>query len=268
MDLRISILMLFIFAFHKNDGSKGDEGDVDETDKHGVREPTPCEVCRILAFELNEQLLKTDKKETILIGHALDGDSGKRAKKIDYQRSESRLVEVLEQVCSDIEKYQIHAEHKRGVMRYRKHMSTTMSTLNGLRMKGVKVELGIPEDLWNATSAETSKLKRQCDKLLEEAEESIEEWYMSDGAKPNILNFLCRERLLKGDADKICLDEFPEWNPNKQPKSDEEEEKKKESGKEKKDMKKKKKKAKTELWDLVRIVSEGATAKKLRFKTA
>ena len=44
-------------------------------------------------------------------------------------------------------------------------MSTTMSTLNGLRMKGVKVELGIPEDLWNATSAETSKLKRQCDKV-------------------------------------------------------------------------------------------------------
>ena len=37
-------------------------------------------------------------QETILIGHALDGDSGKRAKKIDYQRSESRLVEVLEQV--------------------------------------------------------------------------------------------------------------------------------------------------------------------------
>ena len=33
-----------------------------------------------------------------MIGHALDGDSGKRAKKIDYQRSESRLVEVLEQV--------------------------------------------------------------------------------------------------------------------------------------------------------------------------
>lgn len=102
-----------------------------------------------------------------------------------------------------------------------------MATLNGLRLKGVKVELGIPEDLWNATSAETSKLKRQCDKvrhfapgnlgtvindriddeedsisyyfqLLEEAEESIEEWYMGKGEKPNILDYLCRERLLKG----------------------------------------------------------------------
>ena len=118
-------------------------------------------------------------------------------------------------------------------------------------MKGVKVELGIPEDLWNATSAETSKLKRQCDKvnycvsifvfkgllfcalgflrfafrvnyfplychpildifgrfspftsfspqLLEEAEESIEDWYMSEGDKEDILNYLCRDRLLKG----------------------------------------------------------------------
>lgn len=75
---------MFILAVPKNGCSKGEEDD--ETDRHGVREPTACEVCRILAFELNEQLLKTNKKETILIGHALDGDSGKRAKKIDYQR--------------------------------------------------------------------------------------------------------------------------------------------------------------------------------------
>lgn len=33
-----------------------------------------------------------------MIGHALDGDSGKRFKKIDFQVSETRLVEVLEQV--------------------------------------------------------------------------------------------------------------------------------------------------------------------------
>jgi len=247
MDMRVSLLLLLIFAVNRNDGSKGDDGEVDETDRHGVREPTPCEVCRILAFELNEQLLKTNKKETILIGHALDGDSGKRAKKIDYQRSESRLVEVLEQVCSDIEKYQIHAEHKRGVMRYRKHMSTTMSTLNGLRMKGVKVQLGIPEDLWNATSAETSKLKRQCEKLREDAEESIEEWYMSDGEKENLLDYLCRDRLLKDDGDKICLDEFPEWNPNKQPPKTEEGEAKKEDSSNGKKKKKKKQKPKTEL---------------------
>jgi len=247
MDLRMSVVLMFMLAVPKNNCSKGDEED--ETDRHGVREPTACEVCRILAFELNEQLLKTNKKETILIGHALDGDSGKRAKKIDYQRSESRLVEVLEQVCSDIEKYQIHAEHKRGVMRYRKHMSTTMSTLNGLRMKGVKVELGIPEDLWNATSAETSKLKRQCDKLLEEAEESIEDWYMSEGDKEDILNYLCRDRLLKGDIDKTCLDEFPDWNPNKQPKptDDEAGQEGKSSGTNKKSKKKAKQKEKTEL---------------------
>jgi len=212
-----SALFLLMLVVGGYAGPKGDD-DVDETDKHGVREPTPCEVCRILAFELNEQLLKTDKKETILIGHALDGDSGKSFKRINYRKSEIRLTEVLEQVCGDIERYQIHAEHKRGVMRYRKHMSETMTTLNGLRLKGVKVELGIPEDLWNSTSAETSKLKRQCDKLLEEAEDAITEWYWRDGDKKNILDYLCRELLLKDEADKVCLDEFPKWNPNKQPK--------------------------------------------------
>jgi len=248
MDLRISSFLLFLLMIDANFGSKGDEEEADETDRHGVREPTRCEVCRILAFELNEQLLLTDKKETITIGRFGD-DSQKTIKKIDYQRSESRLVEVLEKVCGDIEKYQIHAEHKRGVMRYRKHMSTTMSTLNGLRMKGVKVELGIPEDLWNATSAETSKLKRQCDKLLEEAEESIEEWYMSDGTKELILEYLCRKRLLKYDPDTNCLDEFPEWNPNKQPAKDEDQDEVKNSAKKKKKKKNKKSKeeSKTEL---------------------
>lgn len=240
MTISPSFLVIFILLVGGDAGPKGDD-EVDETDKHGVREPSRCEVCRILAFELNDQLMKTDKKETIIIGR-FDDNAGKSVKKIDFQRSEARLVEVLEKVCSDIEKYQIHAEHKRGVMRYRKHISETMATLNGLRLKGVKVELGIPEDLWNATSAETSKLKRQCDKLLEEAEESIEEWYMNDGERINILDYLCRQRLLD-DSEKGCLDEYPEWDPNQQPKEDEKLKRKK------KDKKKKgkDKEAKTEL---------------------
>jgi len=232
----ISKLLILTLSFALVGGNeRGDDGS-DESDKHGVREPTPCEVCRILAFELKEQLIKTDKKETILVGNPLDGDSGKSLKKINYQRSESRLVEVLEQVCSDIERYNIHAEHKRGVMRYRKHMSETMTTLNNLRLKGVKVELGIPEDLWNATSAETAKLKRQCDKVLEETEELIEQWYFGAEPRPDILNFLCRDSDLLEDPQ--CLDEFPEWDPNKQPqktdpKQEETEKKKKKKTKKK-----------------------------------
>lgn len=232
MNIHYSIITIILFISVKaNDKLKGDD-EVDESDKHGVREPTACEVCRILAFELNEQLIRTDKKETIRIGH--DG----MGKKIDYQKSESRLVEVLEKVCSDIERYNIHAEHKRGVMRYRKHMSETMSTLNNLRIKGVKVELGIPEDLWNSTSAETAKLKRQCELLLEKAEEYIEEWYMADGTKSILLDYLCRDRILKG-VDTTCLDEALDWNPNKQP--ERKVEKKEESKKKTKKKKKKKK---------------------------
>ena len=33
-----------------------------------------------------------------MIGHGLDGDSGKRVRKIDFQKSETRLVGVLEKV--------------------------------------------------------------------------------------------------------------------------------------------------------------------------
>ena len=47
----------------------------------------------------------------------------------------------------------MHAERS-GSLRYAKGESQTMGTLKGLRERGVKVELGIPEDLWDAPSAE------------------------------------------------------------------------------------------------------------------
>ena len=45
--------------------------------------------------------------------------------------------------------------------------------------KGVKVDLGIPHELWDKPSAEVTQLKSQCEVMLERHEEDIEDWYFN-----------------------------------------------------------------------------------------
>jgi protein canopy 3/4 len=85
-------------------------------------------------------------------------------------------------------------------------MSQTFETLHGLVDKGVKVELGIPYDLWDKPSAEVTQLKTQCETLLERYEDDIEDWYFNRQEDNKLIEFLCRERVLS-KKDSECLDE-------------------------------------------------------------
>lgn len=49
--------------------------------------------------------------------------------------------------------------------------------MDDYRNKGVKVELGIPYELWDKPSVEITTLKTQCEDLLESHEDDIDEWY-------------------------------------------------------------------------------------------
>lgn len=83
-------------------------------------------------------------------------------------------------------------------------MSETFQTLHGLVDKGVKVELGIPFDLWDKPSAEVTQLKSQCESLLERYEDDIEDWYFNRQDEAQLIDFLCRDRVLK-KKDAECL---------------------------------------------------------------
>lgn len=78
---------------------------------------------------------------------------------------EIRLIEVIEEVCERILDYNVHAERS-GSLRYSKGESQTMSTLKNLKNRGVKVELGIPYDLWDTPSAEITQLKKYVNLFL------------------------------------------------------------------------------------------------------
>ena len=113
----------------------------------------------MLADELEEQLIKTGKSSDVLeIGFNIDDD--KKIKKIPYRKSEIRLMEVMDSACDNILQYNLHKERKDST-RFAKGMSQTFQTLHGLVDKGVKVELGIPYDLWDRPGAEVEHLKKQ-----------------------------------------------------------------------------------------------------------
>lgn len=107
-------------------------------------------------------------------------------------------------MCERLLRYSVHAERP-GSLRYAKGQSQTMSTLKSLVNKGVKVDLGLPVELWDEPSAEVTQLKQQCEAMLERFEDAVEDWYF--GHQDQALgDFLCRGHVL-GAAEAACLAE-------------------------------------------------------------
>ncbi|VDD92740.1 unnamed protein product, partial [Enterobius vermicularis] len=155
------------------------------SDEDVVDLPDKCEACVIFARELESQLHSVERK-----------------KGAEKKRDELTLIEILDKFCDVILQYKVHKE-KQGLDRFQKAESQTMKTLHKLKDRGVKVELGIPYDLWDQPSAEVVFLKQQCDLILEEYENAIERWYYLK-QRSALQQFLCEERVLKG-KDASCI---------------------------------------------------------------
>lgn len=170
----------------------------------GVKYADNCEVCKILSVELENRLQETGKTSEVLeMGYSIDDVKPKKKK--EYRKSELRLVESQDGICEAILQYNIHKERQDST-RFAKGMSQTFQALHGLVDKGVKVELGIPYELWDKPSVEITNLKAKCEKLLGEHEDDIEEWYFNHQDKVSLQKYLCSERALKG-MDDSCLHE-------------------------------------------------------------
>ncbi|XP_006814682.1 protein canopy homolog 4-like [Saccoglossus kowalevskii] len=172
----------------------------DADDPH--REPSKCEVCKIFATELQSEFDRTGRsKEVIGVGHQLD-KKGDRKKMIKYHTSEMRFIEATDNICDKVLEYNLHAE-RQGSRRFAKGQSETFETLHGLVDKGVKVDLGIPYDMWDLPSAEITSMKKYCESLMESFEDDIEEWYYHHQSEGSLLTYLCEERALpKAETDQ------------------------------------------------------------------
>lgn len=202
-------------------------GELEE--KHGVKYADNCEACKILAIELDARLSETGKTHEVLeTGYSLDDVKPK--KKLEYRKSELRLMESMENVCERVLEYNVHKERKDST-RFAKGMSQTFQTLHGLVDKGVKVDLGIPLELWDSPSAEITQMKTQCETLLEKHEDDISEWYFEHQGDISLVKYLCEDRVLKG-RETNCLNEV--FDESKKDEKEEGGEKKKKSKKPKK----------------------------------
>ncbi|KAI0979461.1 hypothetical protein GJ496_000899 [Pomphorhynchus laevis] len=155
------------------------------------RQLSKCEVCKFLAVELSENLRDHNSTDRLQLSYNLD-DMDKRT--ISYQTSETRLTEVLDSLCARILEYNVHAERS-GSNRYAKGRSQTMDSLWGLRNRGVKVVLDVPDDMWDHPSAEITNLEKSCNYMLEEYEDAIRDWYFSKNEEP-LTKYLCEDRVL------------------------------------------------------------------------
>lgn len=199
MSLKYNLILFLLFS-----ASIKCEDEVKSEEDVGVKYANRCEVCKILATELQGRLEETGKVHDVIeIGYSLDDVKPK--KKTSYQKSELRLIESIDGVCKKILEYNIHKERQDST-RFAKGMSQTFRTLHGLVDKGVKVDLGIPLELWDEPSAEITHMKTQCESLLEDNEEAIEDWYWNHQGDEDLKNFLCTKHALKG-TDSSCLNE-------------------------------------------------------------
>ncbi|KAL1116321.1 hypothetical protein AAG570_005816 [Ranatra chinensis] len=159
-------------------------------------------VCKVLATELESRLDETGKSHDVIeTGYSVD----KPKKKKEYKKSELRLLESLDGVCDKILEYNIHKERTDST-RFAKGMSQTFKTLHGLVDKGVKVDLGMPYELWDKPSVEITHLKSQCETVLENHEDDIEDWYFNRQGEVSLKEHLCARHFLKGE-DISCLEE-------------------------------------------------------------
>ncbi|XP_073998210.1 FGF signaling regulator protein canopy b isoform X4 [Rhodnius prolixus] len=149
-------------------------------------------------------------------------DDIKPKKKKEYTKSELRLLESLDGLCEKILEYNIHKERTDST-RFAKGMSQTFKTLHGLVEKGVKVDLGIPHELWDKPSVEITNMKSQCETVLENYESDIEDWYFNH-QHVSLKTYLCKDRALKND-NASCLKED---HPNEAKKGDSNDRKKEE----------------------------------------
>ncbi|XP_031551393.1 protein canopy homolog 3-like [Actinia tenebrosa] len=163
--------------------------------------PTKCHVCKHMTRELSEELGRSGKTgEVLYMGQVFQ----KEPKKVPYKQSELRLVEALENACSNVLDYKVHKD-KPLSLRYEKVESMTFRTLKGLKKRGVKVDLGFPDQMWDSPDAEVTRLKNKCEQMVEMYEEEISTWYWNL-PDTNLTDWLCVERVLDEGEDD-CLNE-------------------------------------------------------------
>lgn len=138
------------------------------------------------------------------------------------KRSVIPLNDAVETVCHAALKYNLHKERVQGT-RFDKKKTGFFQSLDEMVARGVKVDIGIPHELWGSPTAESRELQLQCERLIEDHEDKIEQWYFDEFGTTSLEDYLCKGHLLK-EEDQTCFLEVIEKTEDKKTEPEEEEE--------------------------------------------
>ncbi|XP_062900501.1 protein canopy homolog 1-like [Mobula hypostoma] len=143
---------------------------------------TYCGVCRALVDEIDWAVKKVDPKKTIQVGSfRISPDGSQKPNEIPYARSEIHLLELFENICSNMDDYALYVDpdtQKRTYMRFAPRDSEKMGSVD---FKNFKFD---PEN--------SKSLKFVCENIVEEYEDEIISLFTHEA--DHVADKLCSER--------------------------------------------------------------------------
>lgn len=177
--------------------------------RDSVNRPTKCQVCRVLTQEITLVLEKTkNKKLKIKYSNQLDGN---KKNDLSYKTSDLRILEVLEDVCNNVEFYRAIAGPE---FPYLRNVRSMYRHQLDVAMKEGKVPLKFDAAPFSADDP-TSEIKRmhfECIQMVEEYEEEIVDWFKKS-QHIEALQYICNEHVLN-KKNNVCLrasTKIPDW---------------------------------------------------------
>uniref|UniRef100_A0A1W7RIP3 Protein canopy 2-like protein n=1 Tax=Agkistrodon contortrix contortrix TaxID=8713 RepID=A0A1W7RIP3_AGKCO len=138
-----------------------------------------CGACRALVDELEWEISQVDLKKTIQIGSfRINPDGSQSIVEVPYARSEAHLTELLENICENMNNY----GEKVDPSTRRKNYARVVS------FDGTKMDLS--ETKYDGDV--TSSLKFACEKIAEEYEDELIEFFSHEAE--NVKDRLCSKR--------------------------------------------------------------------------
>ena len=119
-----------------------------------------CAACEVIVDEIDYAISKVDTKKTIQIeGFRVDPQGNQKQKTIPYARSEVHLTEIVENLCSNMNKYAQARDKSTNKLKY---IRTEARDGEAITLENVSLSGEISE-----------KLRYVCESIIEEHEEDI-----------------------------------------------------------------------------------------------
>ncbi|XP_072020760.1 protein canopy homolog 2-like [Amphiura filiformis] len=136
-----------------------------------------CGACQALVDEVQYAIDSEDPTKMIDFGFRIDPKGGAKRKNVKYAGSETHMMELLDEVCDNMNDYAENMSQESNARRYVRYKDRMMEYLD---IKNLNLDKGVQKSLELA-----------CANIIEEHEEEILRLYREK--EENIADQLCRE---------------------------------------------------------------------------